>query len=73
MNFPKFLKLTVVLEYQQMENGTEEIVIRNTDKELAEILSTALRFYELIISMNGQYGGLKENGSFSGVIGMLQR
>ncbi|GBM71815.1 hypothetical protein AVEN_260548-1 [Araneus ventricosus] len=77
MKFPRFVKIAVnnVLGVCHLETSSEGelIIAEGAEGELIEILSSALKFsYELVQPKDKGWGNRKDDGNWTGKIGLVQ-
>lgn len=74
MNFPKFLKVGIIPIFEQNSTRKRIIGYKRLYERLVGLYSKALGFsYEVVPGMDGEFGRQLPNGSFTGLIGMLER
>ncbi|XP_035226349.1 glutamate receptor ionotropic, kainate 1-like [Stegodyphus dumicola] len=73
MRFPNFVKIAFmpVVPYLMLSNDGTAAGIEG---RFLKVLSEFLKFrYEMIMPPDGEWGELKENGNWTGIVGMIQR
>lgn len=77
MKFPKFLRIVSIPKIENVTiKGTlslKKIVYDDVDDIMAKVLAQMLGFsYRIVTPDDGEYGTLRPNGNWTGMIGMIQ-
>ncbi|GFR23289.1 hypothetical protein TNCT_445701 [Trichonephila clavata] len=75
LHFPSKIKVAIV-QLKNMftsEKVNGEYVIGGVEEKMLNVLAEKLNFqYEILTSPNGQYGSRNTNGTWDGIIGLIQ-